>query len=112
MLNTPMGALVVVVVFVVGNAFVFFVFYLPRTPVPISDPVLVGAGDIADCTSSGDEATANLLEDVSGTVYTLGDNAYESGTSSEFSECSSENFSPRRAHEGLRDPGDLRRRPS
>ena len=25
MLNTPMGALVVVVVFVVGNAFVFFV---------------------------------------------------------------------------------------
>jgi acid phosphatase type 7 len=87
MLNTPMGALVVVVVFVVGNAFVFFVFYLPRTPVPISDPVLVGAGDIADCATSGDQATAKLLDDVSGTVYTLGDNAYESGAPSEFSEC-------------------------
>jgi hypothetical protein len=78
MLNTPMGVLVVVV-FVVGNAFLFFAFYLPRTPVPISDPVLVGAGDIADCASSGDEATAKLLDDFSGTVYTLGDNAYESG---------------------------------
>ena len=87
MLNTPMGALVVVVVFVVGNAFLFFAFYLPRTPVPISDPVLVGAGDIADCASSGDEATAKLLDDVSGTVYTTGDNAYESGAPSEFAEC-------------------------
>jgi acid phosphatase type 7 len=87
MLNTPMGALVVVVVLVVGNAFLFFAFYLPRTPVPISDPVLVGAGDIADCASSGDEATAKLLDDLSGTVYTLGDNAYEYGAPSEFSEC-------------------------
>ena len=87
MLNTPMGALVVVVVFVVGNAFLIFGFYLPRTSAPISDPVLVGAGDIADCASSGDEATAKLLDDVSGTVYTTGDNAYESGAPSEFSEC-------------------------
>ena len=87
MLNTPIGALVLVVVFVVGNALLFFGFYLPRTSAPISDPVMVGAGDIADCASSGDEATAKLLDDVSGTVYTLGDNAYESGAPSEFSEC-------------------------
>jgi Calcineurin-like phosphoesterase len=87
MLSTPMIALAVVVVFVVGNAFLIFGFYLPRTSAPISDPVLVGAGDIADCASSGDEATAKLLDDVSGTVYTLGDNAYESGAPSEFSEC-------------------------
>jgi hypothetical protein len=87
MLNTPMGALLVVVVFVVGNAFLIFAFYLPRTSAPISDPVLVGAGDIADCASSGDEETAKLLDDVSGTVYTLGDNAYESGAPSEFAEC-------------------------
>jgi hypothetical protein len=87
MLNTPMGALLVVVLFVVANALLIFGFYLPRTSAPISDPVLVGAGDIADCASSGDEATAKLLDDVSGTVYTLGDNAYESGSSSEFSEC-------------------------
>jgi hypothetical protein len=51
------------------------------------DPVLVGAGDIASCSSSGDEATANLLDGISGTVFTLGDNAYESGTADEFANC-------------------------
>src|SRR5215203_1446990 len=53
-----------------------------------TDPVLVGAGDIASCTSTGDEATASLLEGINGTaVATLGDNAYESGTSQEFANC-------------------------
>jgi acid phosphatase type 7 len=52
-----------------------------------ADPVLVGAGDIASCASSGDEATANLLDGIPGTVYTLEDNAYESGTSAEFANC-------------------------
>jgi hypothetical protein len=51
------------------------------------DPVFVGAGDIASCNSGGDEATANLLETIPGTVYTTGDNAYESGTATEFEEC-------------------------
>ena len=31
MLNTPMGTLVVVVLFVVGNASLIFGFYLPRS---------------------------------------------------------------------------------
>jgi hypothetical protein len=52
-----------------------------------SDPVFVGAGDIASCASSGDEATANLLDGIPGTVYTLGDNAYDSGTDAEFANC-------------------------
>ncbi len=52
-----------------------------------SDAVLVGAGDIADCGSDGDEATAKLLDGVDGTVFTLGDNAYELGTSREFRRC-------------------------
>jgi hypothetical protein len=52
-----------------------------------SDPVFVGAGDIASCASSGDEATANLLDDIPGTVYNLGDNAYEDGTAAEFANC-------------------------
>ncbi len=38
--------------------------------------MLVGAGDIASCTSSNDEATARLLDDIPGTVFTVGDNAY------------------------------------
>ena len=52
-----------------------------------SDPVLVGAGDIAFCASSGDEATASLLDGIAGTVATFGDNAYQSGTESEFATC-------------------------
>jgi calcineurin-like phosphoesterase family protein len=48
---------------------------------------VVGAGDIASCTSKGDEATANLLGNISGTVLALGDNAYNSGTLSEFTNC-------------------------
>ncbi len=52
-----------------------------------ADPVLVGAGDIARCSSPGDEATAKLLDGISGTVFTTGDNAYESGTASEFNNC-------------------------
>ena len=54
---------------------------------PSADPVLVGAGDIASCTSSGDEATAKLLDGIPGTVFTLGDNAYESGTTTEYNNC-------------------------
>jgi hypothetical protein len=49
--------------------------------------VLVGAGDIADCDSPGDEATAALLDSITGTVFTAGDNAYESGTPEQFTAC-------------------------
>ncbi len=55
--------------------------------VQAADPVLVGSGDIASCSSSGDEATAKLLDSISGTVFTTGDNVYESGTDTEFTNC-------------------------
>ncbi|MDQ6724609.1 MAG: metallophosphoesterase [Actinomycetota bacterium] len=49
---------------------------------------LLAAGDIASCTSDGDEATAALLDArPNAAVATLGDNAYESGTASEFARC-------------------------
>ena len=35
-----------------------------------SDPVLVGAGDIADCTIDTDSATAALVDGIDGTVFT------------------------------------------
>jgi hypothetical protein len=54
----------------------------PTTPPP-ADPVLVGAGDIAN-SGSGDSATAALLDAIPGTVFTTGDNAYNNGTASEF----------------------------
>src|SRR5829696_1073072 len=49
--------------------------------------VLVGAGDIGSCRTTGDEDTAALLGGINGTVATFGDNAYESGTSAEFARC-------------------------
>jgi hypothetical protein len=49
--------------------------------------VLVGASDIAACGSKGTEATARLLDSVPGTIFTAGDNAYPSGTASDFLNC-------------------------
>src|SRR5215467_10270280 len=47
--------------------------------------VLVGAGDIADCTDlSGAEATAKLLERIPGTVMAIGDLAYPDGSAQNF----------------------------
>lgn len=56
----------------------------PGTP---GDPVLVGAGDIATCGATGDEATAALLDGIEGTVFNAGDNVYPNGTATEFSNC-------------------------
>jgi predicted phosphohydrolase len=53
-----------------------------------SDPVLVGAGDIANCKDlSGAETTAKLLDNIPGVVFTLGDHAYPDGTASQFTDC-------------------------
>ncbi len=49
--------------------------------------MLVGAGDIADCTTGDDEATAALLDGIDGTVFTAGDNTYPSGTAESFRDC-------------------------
>jgi hypothetical protein len=48
---------------------------------------LVGAGDIATCENATDEETAKLLDVTPGVVFTLGDNAYSSGTSAEYTSC-------------------------
>jgi hypothetical protein len=57
------------------------------TPAPGGDAVLLAAGDITGCATTGDEETANLLDAQGGTIATLGDNAYDSGTASEFANC-------------------------
>jgi len=48
---------------------------------------LVGAGDIASCSYNRDTATAKILANVPGTVFTLGDNVYPYGTATEFQNC-------------------------
>jgi acid phosphatase type 7 len=50
-------------------------------------PVVVAAGDIADCFSGGDEATARLLGGIHGTILALGDEVYDHGSSGEFADC-------------------------
>lgn len=52
-----------------------------------STEVLVGAGDIASCTRSSDEATARLLDGIEGTVFTAGDNAYPDASADEYRLC-------------------------
>lgn len=59
---------------------------LPDDP-EASAPVLIGAGDIAKCGSPGAEATARLLDQMEGTIFTAGDHAYEKGKWEEFLSC-------------------------
>jgi hypothetical protein len=62
----------------------------PPSQAPVATPLiatLVGAGDIASCDKTDDEATASLLDDIEGTVMALGDQAYPDGTAQEYAEC-------------------------
>src|SRR5829696_4251911 len=61
------------------------------------DPVLVGAGDIASCRSEGDQATADLIAGIDGTVATFGDNAYPRGTAADFARCYDPTWGPFKA---------------
>ena len=58
-----------------------------QSPTPAADPVLVGAGDIADCGLDDDTATADLVAGTPGTVFTAGDNVYPDGTADQFRDC-------------------------
>lgn len=77
-----------------GDALLYLPFaQAPPRPIPTAtspapgETVLVGAGDIAECDLHFDEATADLLDAIPGTVFTTGDNAYGNGTPQEFQEC-------------------------
>jgi len=59
---------------------------------PSDGQVVLAAGDIGQCTSSGTpgtgaEATAHLIESLPGTVLAVGDLAYPNGTPSDFLRC-------------------------
>src|SRR5262245_8736130 len=66
----------------------------PITPAPIPSPpvTLVGAGDIADCSTldgaANAESTAKLIDRITDAmVFTAGDNAYFDGTAAQFQNC-------------------------
>ena len=52
-----------------------------------ADPVFVGAGDIADCGRTQDEATAAVIGAIDGNVWTAGDNVYPNGDAANFTNC-------------------------
>ena len=54
---------------------------------PNAPQIFVGVGDIATCGSNNDEATAKLVDNIPGTVFVIGDNAYENGSTTEFTNC-------------------------
>ena len=55
---------------------------------PADDEVIfVGAGDIGHCNLAGAERTGKLLDEIPGTVFTLGDNAYTRGSYQNFLDC-------------------------
>jgi hypothetical protein len=49
--------------------------------------VLTGAGDIAACGNPGAQQTSDLLLKETGSIFTVGDNAYEEGTADQFAAC-------------------------
>lgn len=59
--------------------------------------VLVGAGNIARCDRTTDEATAKLLDGIPGTIFTTGDNVYTNGSYSDFSNCFGSSWGRHRA---------------
>ncbi len=58
-----------------------------QTPTSGGDPVLVGAGDITRCSTKGDQITAQLLENIPGTIFTAGDSENDEGSPEEYAEC-------------------------
>jgi calcineurin-like phosphoesterase family protein len=63
-------------------------FLIPGTTLAqTADPVFVGAGDISNCSNTQDESTAQLLDNIPGTVFTLGDSVYPNGTLTQFNDC-------------------------
>lgn len=59
-----------------------------RGPAAPGDSVVVlAAGDIASCSTPGDERTAALLDTIPGLVLAMGDNAYFDGSEAEYREC-------------------------
>ncbi len=53
----------------------------------VAEAVLIAAGDVASCVSDGDEATADLVAGLNGTVAVLGDSVYERASAEQFAGC-------------------------
>jgi len=64
---------------------------------PVASVTLVGAGNIARCDRTGDEATALVLDGIPGAVFALGDAAYPGGTATSYQNCYQPNWGRHKA---------------
>lgn len=71
---------------VTGTASVTVTSTTPPPP-PSGSQTLIAAGDIAVCSTTYDEATSNLVDNIPGTVALLGDNAYPNGSDTDYTNC-------------------------
>lgn len=88
-LNTGKALVAVLVLVIAVSAFLLYLNgYISAVSEGETLPTtLVGTGDIATCPSTGDEATADLIDDIDGTIFTTGDNAYPDATDADFQNC-------------------------
>jgi hypothetical protein len=54
---------------------------------PTPSRTLIAVGDVASCSSTADEANAQLVAKIPGTIALLGDIAYEQGSVTNFAQC-------------------------
>jgi hypothetical protein len=54
---------------------------------PTAARTLIAVGDVASCNSTADEANAQLVATLPGTIALLGDIAYERGSADDFAQC-------------------------
>ena len=59
----------------------------PASIVTETDVTLIAAGDIGRCDSTADDATGALAASLPGVIATLGDTAYEDGTTEQLEQC-------------------------
>ena len=59
----------------------------PSATAATASRTLVAVGDVASCNSTADEANAQLVATIPGTIALLGDIAYELGSETDFAEC-------------------------
>jgi hypothetical protein len=57
------------------------------TTTPTAARTLIAVGDVASCNSTADEANAQLVATIPGTIALLGDIAYERGSAADFTQC-------------------------
>lgn len=67
------------------------------TTLTTTDPIILAAGDIGDCTRTSDDATGQTLDGLPGIVMPLGDNAYLNGTIDEYNNCYAPNWGRQKA---------------